>query len=136
MTSMHSSVTETCFVKFATACTVCPRLAFLPTNSSSRSFPPSTTLRHATHPAFGNTKRAPFPYPFSSMTSVYNMSAREHAEHLLAALHTQYEVTTNWTGSTYLGITLKWDYINRTCDLSTPGYIAAALHRFQHPLPN
>ena len=36
-----------------------------------------------------------------------NMSAREHAGHLLADLHTQYEVTTDWTGSTYIGITLK-----------------------------
>ena len=61
---------------------------------------------------------------------------REHAKHLLAALHTQYEVTTNCTGSTYLGITLKLDCINRTCDLSIPGYIAVALHSFQHPLPN
>ena len=61
---------------------------------------------------------------------------REHAEHLLTTLHTQYEATTDWTSNTYLVITLKWDYINLTCDLSMPGYIAAALHRFQHPLPN
>ena len=61
---------------------------------------------------------------------------REHAKHLIAALHTQYEATTDWTGSTYLGITLKWDHINRTCDISMTGYIAAALHRFHHPIPN
>ena len=60
----------------------------------------------------------------------------KHAEHLLTALHTQYKVTTDWTGSMYLVITLKWNYINRTSDISIPGYIAAALHRFQHPLPN
>ena len=60
----------------------------------------------------------------------------EHAEHLLAALHTQYEATTDWTGSMYLVITLKWDYINCTCDISMPGYIVTALHHFQHPLPN
>ena len=63
-------------------------------------------------------------------------ASRKHSEHLLAVLHTQYEFTTNWTGSTYLGITLKWDYINHTFDISMPGYIDAALHRFHHPIPN
>ena len=78
------------------------------------------------------------PISFSLCTDDFGIKyvVREHAEHLLAALHTQYEVTTEWTDSMYLGITLKWDYINRTCDISMPGYIATALHRFQHPLPN
>jgi hypothetical protein len=35
----------------------------------------------------------------------------------------------------YYGITLKWDYTNRTVDLSMPGYVARALQRFQHPQP-
>ena len=61
---------------------------------------------------------------------------REHARHLLSALHNQYEATTDWNGSNYLGITLKWDYTNRTCDISMPRYIAAVIHLFQHPLPN
>ena len=60
----------------------------------------------------------------------------KHSKHLLAALHTQYEVTTDWTDSMYLGITFKWYYINRTCDLSMPEYIATALHWFQYPPPN
>ena len=60
----------------------------------------------------------------------------EHAEHLLAALHIQYEVTTDWTGNKYLAITLISDYINCTCDLSIPEYIAATLHWLKHPLPN
>jgi hypothetical protein len=30
---------------------------------------------------------------------------------------------------------MKWDYIKRTCDLSMPGYIQAAIHKFQHPHP-
>ena len=39
-------------------------------------------------------------------------------------------------GSTYLGITLKWNYINRTFDVSMPGYIVAEIHSFQNPLSN
>ena len=58
---------------------------------------------------------------------------REHAEHLLDAIKVQYKCTADWSGTLYSGITLKWDYINRTVDLSIPGYVKAALHRFQHP---
>ena len=60
---------------------------------------------------------------------------RAHAKHLLSALRDLYRVTADWSGTRYLGLTLEWDYQARTVDLSMPGYIAAALHRFQHPLP-
>jgi hypothetical protein len=30
---------------------------------------------------------------------------------------------------------MKWDYIKQTCNLSMPGYIQAAVHKFQHPHP-
>ena len=33
------------------------------------------------------------------------------------------------------GITLKWDYVQRTCELLMPGYIEAILKRFHHPRP-
>ncbi|CAB9528638.1 expressed unknown protein [Seminavis robusta] len=45
-------------------------------------------------------------------------------------------MTTDWTGSLYCGLTLNWDYTNRTVDLSMPGYITKALARFEHPHPN
>ena len=61
---------------------------------------------------------------------------REHVGHLLEALHTQYEPTSNWNFSMYLGITMKWEYTNRPCDLSITGHIDAVLHRFHHPIPN
>ena len=34
-----------------------------------------------------------------------------------------------------LGLTLKWEYPNRTVDISMPKYVKAALHKFQHPNP-
>jgi hypothetical protein len=40
-----------------------------------------------------------------------------------------------WTGGLYCGITLNWDCANKHVDLSIPGYIKDALHKFQHPLP-
>jgi endonuclease I len=60
---------------------------------------------------------------------------REHAEHLMACIKKNYEISSDWKGSAYCGLTLKWDYNNRTVDLSMPGYIKAALHKYQHPAP-
>eukprot|EP00804_Cyclotella_cryptica_P003921 CCRYP_016106-RA/>CCRYP_016106-RA protein AED:0.11 eAED:0.25 QI:0/0/0/1/0.2/0.16/6/0/1395 len=37
-------------------------------------------------------------------------SDRRHAEHLLQALQQHYTVTTDWTGTKFAGIDIKWDY--------------------------
>ena len=60
---------------------------------------------------------------------------KEDADHLLAALQEKYKVTMDWNGNLYCGITLLWNYIDRTVQLSMPGYIEAALLKFQHPKP-
>ena len=62
-------------------------------------------------------------------------TSRVDADHLIATLESMYQVSTDWTGSRYCGLTLQWDYAARTCDVSMPGYIERALHRFQHPPP-
>jgi hypothetical protein len=47
----------------------------------------------------------------------------------------QYTVTTDWSGTKYCGLTLEWDDVVRTVNLSMPGYVAKALNQFQHPPP-
>ena len=55
----------------------------------------------------------------------------EHALHLLQMLHKYYEaVSVDWRGTLYCGITLKWDYQQRTCELSMPGYVQQAVAKF------
>jgi hypothetical protein len=55
---------------------------------------------------------------------------REHAEHLIACtIQKNYNISSDWNGRDYCGLTLEWDYKNRTVDLSMPGYIRAALHK-------
>jgi len=61
---------------------------------------------------------------------------KKHAEHLIAALCDEYPITIDWEGGIYCGVTLEWDYKNRTVDLSMPSYIANALHKFQHNVPS
>jgi hypothetical protein len=57
---------------------------------------------------------------------------RDDAVHLLTALEEMYTVTTDCTGSFYLAMTLNWDNIHSTIDISMPGYVAKALECFQH----
>jgi hypothetical protein len=62
-------------------------------------------------------------------------TTQDDADHLMSTLKQLYSVSIDWTGEKYCGIQLAWDYKNRTCDLSMPGYVARALKRFQHPEP-
>jgi hypothetical protein len=60
---------------------------------------------------------------------------RDNAEHLMASIKKNYDISSNWTGSTNCSLKLDWDYINDTVNLSIPRYIKAALHKYQHPAP-
>jgi hypothetical protein len=64
-----------------------------------------------------------------------NYVGTQHAEHLRNASLQTYELTTDWTAMVYSGMTLTWDYIKRTCDISMPGYVSNALSKFQHNDP-
>jgi hypothetical protein len=62
---------------------------------------------------------------------------KQHAEHLRNVLLRTYELTTDWTATArvYSGMTLKWDYNARTCDISMFGYVSNILSKFQHYAP-
>jgi hypothetical protein len=58
---------------------------------------------------------------------------KQHADYLRNALLKTYELTMDWNVTVYSGITLKWDYKHRTCDISMPGYVSNVLSKFKHP---
>jgi hypothetical protein len=60
---------------------------------------------------------------------------KHHADHLQNALLRTYELTTDWTATVNSGMTLKWDYNKRICDISMPGYVSNVLSKFQHDPP-
>ena len=75
------------------------------------------------------------PFDFTLIVDDFGMGYEdnEHALHLLQTLRQYYEaVSVDWTGALYCGITLKWDYLQWTCELSMPGYVQQALTKFQH----
>jgi hypothetical protein len=82
--------------------------------------------RHDTHPIL-----------FSLVVDDFGVKyvGREHAEHLMECIKKNYNISSDCNGSAYCGLTLEWDYKNRTVDLSMPGYIKAALHKYQHVAP-
>eukprot|EP00804_Cyclotella_cryptica_P006559 CCRYP_012819-RA/>CCRYP_012819-RA protein AED:0.29 eAED:0.29 QI:0/0/0/1/0.33/0/4/0/407 len=57
---------------------------------------------------------------------------KEHAAHLLNALRQHYILGIDWSGTLYCRIARKWDYLNKTVDISMPGYIKKVLQRFRH----
>jgi hypothetical protein len=77
--------------------------------------------------------------PISSTLIVDDFTVRyvgkQHAEHIWNALLRSYELTTDWTATVYSGMMLKWDYDNRTCYISMPGYVSNVLSKFQHDSP-
>jgi hypothetical protein len=60
---------------------------------------------------------------------------KQHTAHLRNALFKTYELTTDWAATVYSGMILKWDYKNRTCDISMHGYVSNVLSKFQHDAP-
>jgi hypothetical protein len=60
---------------------------------------------------------------------------KQHADHLYNALEEHYEAACDWEGKLYCGVRLDWNYQQRTVDLSMPGYVTAALHKYQHATP-
>ena len=56
-----------------------------------------------------------------------------HATHLKETLERWYDITIDWEGSKYVGISLKWDYEAQTLHTSVPGFVKRALNKYQHP---
>ena len=60
----------------------------------------------------------------------------EKLQHLVESLKKFYEIVLDSTGIKYCGITLEWDYENRTVDLSMTNYVPTKLKEFEHPKPS
>ena len=61
--------------------------------------------------------------------------SKEDADHLFASLATRYELTIDWTGSSYLGFKIDWNYQAGYVDISMPTYVPKALLTLSHTPP-
>jgi hypothetical protein len=52
----------------------------------------------------------------------------DDVDHLISSIKkTYYTLTKDWTGNLYCGITIEWDYVGQTVDISMPDYIKKKL---------
>ena len=77
-------------------------------------------------------KHATRPISFVLVVDDFSVKYKDRSDalHLLATLGTKYEYTVDWTGAKFLGMTVKYDKTHRELTLSMPGYVKAALKRF------
>jgi len=61
--------------------------------------------------------------------------SKADAQHLIDAIKENYELSIDWEGTLYCGLTLNWQYEKGYVDVSMPGYVERALTKFQHPAP-
>jgi hypothetical protein len=90
-----------------------------------------------TQHTYGLWKHDTRPISFSLVVDDFGVKyiGREHAEHLMECIKKNYNISRDWKGSAYCGLTLEWDHKNRTVDLSMPGYTKVALQKYQHAAP-
>jgi len=50
-----------------------------------------------------------------------NYIGKEHAKHLMNALKKDYEISEDWEGAKYIGLTVDWDYDRGEAHLLMPG---------------
>ena len=60
---------------------------------------------------------------------------KQHSDHLISILNTQYVISYKWEGKLYLSLDLDWDYNKKHVHLSMLNYVADALKHFQHMHP-
>jgi hypothetical protein len=61
---------------------------------------------------------------------------KDDVNHLISSISTMHKLTKDWTNNLYCGITLEWDYVTRTVDISMPGYIKKKLQKYEHVIDN
>ena len=63
------------------------------------------------------------------------MFGEKHVDHLMTVLSNHYTISSDCTGSRYLGLDLDWDHEKHKVHLSMLLYVQEALTRFHHSSP-
>jgi len=77
------------------------------------------------------------PVCFSLVVASFGVKyvGKEHVDHLIDVLGKHYELSQDWAGIKYAGLTIDWDYSKQEVHLSMPGFVEKALARFKHDKP-
>jgi hypothetical protein len=83
----------------------------------------------------GLWQHASRPITFSLVVDNFGVKyvGKEHADHLISCLQREtYKLTEDLAGDLYCGISLQWDYVRRTLNISMSGYIKKQLFKYNH----
>ena len=61
--------------------------------------------------------------------------SKEDANHLIAALQQNYDITIDWEGKHFCGLNIDWNYPDGYVDISMKHYVIKALQKLQHTFP-
>ena len=69
------------------------------------------------------------PIQFSLVVDDFGVKhvGEENEKHLVNALVEHYEISQDWYGKKYCGLTLEWEHEARKVHVSMPGYVQGAL---------
>ena len=95
---------------------------------------------HGYHPVYftpGLWRHETLPTTFTLAVDDFGIKYfhQDHLTHLFNALRQNYKITIDLSGSHYCGLTIKWNYEEGWVEISMPGYVWKALHKFLHHHP-
>ena len=91
--------------------------------------------QHLLQYGYAPVPRTPALWRHSTRDITFSLVDKKDADHLIASLKDSYEISVDWEGTLYCGITLDWNYDERWVDVSMPAYIPAMFHKFRHTKP-
>ena len=62
-------------------------------------------------------------------------TGKENIQHLINALKETYEISEDWDGALYCGISLQWNYDLGYVDTAMPHYVTQHIKQYEHKLP-
>ena len=60
---------------------------------------------------------------------------KDDVKYLIDILQKSFEVSCDWEGRHYCGLTIDWQYDDNYVDILMPGYVDKVLHKLQHKKP-
>ncbi len=102
------------------------------TNNWNKNWRLLGTTNARIHRDYGTTKQGASRSPLWSTIFGVKYADKNDVKHLIASIKSNYELTVDWTGNFYCGISLDWHYVNRWVDISMPGYIKKKMQKYNH----
>ena len=87
-------------------------------------------IQYDTRQGYENTKQKKTKFVLCVDDLGIKFQDQNHLNNLLDALQTKYQIFTDLTGSTYIGLTIIWKYDKGYVDISMPKYVLKALQFF------